>query len=303
MKHLATLLAILTVTLSAPAALFTNNVSVDAFVRSNAPASNYGGAGALSVSGLTATNVFGQTTNGITDTFIRFNTSLAVSNFNALFGTNNWAVNGAKLRVTEVGAPANSLFSRGVGAFEIRWIANTNWTEGSGMPMSPGITGIMFNNEATLLNPNIDATLGVFTNAGVDSASALALALPPGFVASVGNGGEVELFLTALDAGTGFTFNSKSFGTVAARPYLDISALPQPTIVGLTLTDADCVITAANGVTNTTYHLLSSIDLTLPLNQWTPVSTNVPETNGDFTITVTNAVGAEDQQFYILQTQ
>jgi len=303
MKLIATLLTSLTLALSANATLFTNTVSVDSFVRSNSPAANYGGAGALSVSGLTATNVFGQTTNGITDTFIRFNTALSVSNFNAQFGTNNWVINGAKLRVTEVGAPNNSLFSRGIGAFEIRWVANTNWTEGTGMPMSPTANGIAFTNEFTLLNTNTDASLGVFTNAGVDSAQAFNLALPTEFTSSLRNGGEVGFFLTALDSGTGFTFNSKTFGTASARPFLDISALPQPAIVSLALTETDCIVSATNGFTNATYYLLSSSDLTLPLSQWTPISTNLPSTNGDFTITPTNALGTSDQLFFILQAQ
>jgi len=48
-----------------------------------------------------------------------------VTNFNSLFGSNNWAVSGARLRVTELGAPANTLFNRGKGMFEIRWMRTT----------------------------------------------------------------------------------------------------------------------------------------------------------------------------------
>ncbi len=88
---------------------------------SNAPAANYGSAGALSVSGLFATNSFSGITNGIADTFIRFNTAGIVTNFNALFGTNNWAITGAKLQVTEVGSPNNNIFDQGVGAFQVYW--------------------------------------------------------------------------------------------------------------------------------------------------------------------------------------
>jgi hypothetical protein len=47
-----------------------------------------------------------------------------------------------------------------------------------------------------------------------------------------------------------------------------------------------------------------STNLTLPLNQWTPVATNVPGGNGNFTITATNAVDPNAPQcFYILQMQ
>jgi len=127
MKLFLTLVSSVVIVSSTRAAFFTNSVSVDAFVRSNAPTSNYGGAGALSVSGSVSTNGLGIA-NGVFDTFIRFNTTAMVTNFDSMFGTNNWVINGAKLRVTEIGAPAQTNFNRGKGAFEIRWIANTNWT-------------------------------------------------------------------------------------------------------------------------------------------------------------------------------
>src|SRR5882724_9037217 len=140
-------LAILTVAFAAAvshAALYTNTVSTDAFVRSNAPASNYGAAGALSVSGSSATNAVG-TVNGIADSFIRFNTAGIVTSLDSLFGAGNWVINGAALRVVEVGVPNNNIFTRGKGAFEIRWISNDSWTEGTGMPMGPTTDGIAYN--------------------------------------------------------------------------------------------------------------------------------------------------------------
>src|SRR5882724_6273776 len=113
------------------ATLFTNTDSSDAFVRSNAPTANYGGAGSLSVSGATATNVSGIA-NGIADTFVRFNTAGMVASLNSLFGLGNWVINGAILRVKETGSPSNNIFTRGKGAFEIRWISNDSWAEGTG---------------------------------------------------------------------------------------------------------------------------------------------------------------------------
>jgi hypothetical protein len=104
---------------SAHAAWFTNSFSTDAFVRATAPALNYGSAGALSVSGSNAVNGLGAT-NGVFDSFIRVNSAGMVSNFDSTFGTNNWVINGARLRVTELGAPANAFFNRGIGSFEIR---------------------------------------------------------------------------------------------------------------------------------------------------------------------------------------
>lgn len=289
---------------SVRAAFFTNSASADAFVRSNAPTLNYGGAGSLSVSGPTATNGSGVV-NGASDSFIRFNTAAMVANFNSVFGAGNWAVSGAKLRVTETAAPANAIFNRGIGAFEIRWIANTSWTEGTGNPNTPQTTGITYNSEPTLLTSGTDVSLGIFTNAGADVTLSFSLPLPTVFVNNLGAGGEVGFFLTAIDAGTGFTFDSRSFVTNSARPFLEISAAPRPGITGISLSETNLVLSATNGVAGGTYLVLARTNLVMSLSQWTPVVTNVLAAGGSFTITVTNVVNlvVAPQQFFILQTQ
>jgi hypothetical protein len=301
MKFFLTLFTAILIAGSSHAAFFTNSPDADAFVRASAPTSNYGAAGSVSVSGINATNAAGFT-NGVFDSFIRFNTAAMVVNFNSAFGPNNWAVSGAKLLVTEVGAPAQTNFNRGKGSFEIRWIANTNWIEGTGMPMAPTTDGIAYTNETTLLNNNTDASLGVFTNAGANGAISFPLALPAVFTGSLSAGDEVDFFLTAADPKIGFTFNSQNFGTASARPFLIISAVPRPGIFAINLSGTNIVLAATNGVAGGTYYVLSSTNMALPLNQWAPVATNAPAGNGNFTITVTNASTAP-QQFFILQTQ
>ena len=134
MKTFLILLSLIVVTNATRAFVFTNNDDADTFARSNAPTANYGAAGSLSVSGPLATNTVSGITNGIADTFIRFNTAGTVTNFNALFGTNNWAITGAKLQVTEVGNPNNDIFDQGIGAFQIYWVADDNWAEGPARP-------------------------------------------------------------------------------------------------------------------------------------------------------------------------
>lgn len=301
MKFHAAFLILLGVAGISRAAFFTNTFSADAFVRSNAPTSNYGGAGALSVSGATATNTSGVAM-GIADSFIRFNTGAMVTNFNSLFGTNNWGVNGATLVVTEVGIPNNPVIDIGKGAFEIEWISNDDWTEGTGTPAAPTSNGIVYTNEPTLLT-NV-TTLGIFTNTAANSTNSYPLSLSAPFVTSLSRGGDVNLYLTAIDPTTGFTFDSRSFTTASERPFVVISAVPQPAIVGISLTGSDVIVSGTNGVTNSTYILSSSANLALPLNQWIPIATNVLTSNGDFTITATNATAISSlQQFFILQTQ
>ena len=287
---------------SARAATFTNSADADAFVRAAAPSSNYGGAGALAVSGAGATNNSGVM-NGAFDTFLRFNTAALVASFNTQFGPDNWLVTGAKLQLMEVGAPNNALFNRGKGRFEIRWIANDTWVEGTGTPMLPTTDGIAYNTESSVLNSNADLSLGVFTNAGADGALTCPLPLPPAFANDLIAGGEVSFYFTAVDSGIGFTFDSRSFGTSAARPYLLVSALPPPGNLSLSLVDSNLVITATNGVAGGTYYLLGSTNLSLPLDQWSPLGTNLPTSNGPFSLTLTNAVNntAPFPQFFLLQ--
>jgi autotransporter-associated beta strand protein len=87
-------------------------------------------------------------------------------------------------------------------------------------------------------------------------------------------------------------------GTLAVVP------LAQPGIAGVNLSGASLVINASNGVAGTAYHLLTSTNVALPLNQWSPVATNLTATGGSFVITAASLVGpGPAQRFYILQAQ
>src|SRR5262245_24945678 len=137
----------------------------DSFVRSLAPTNNYGAGGALSVSGSTAVNGTGDQ-NGLFDTVMCFPMSNVVASLDGAIGQHDWVVVGVRLLVSEMAAPDNAIFNRGVGAFEIRWIANDSWVEGSGKPMTPTTDGVAWQDLPVLLNSNLDKSLGVFTNAG-----------------------------------------------------------------------------------------------------------------------------------------
>jgi uncharacterized repeat protein (TIGR03803 family) len=77
-----------------------------------------------------------------------------------------------------------------------------------------------------------------------------------------------------------------------------------PNILSAVLAGTNLVINGINGQSGKTNVTLTSPNLTLPLNQWTPVATNILNVNGNFTFTATNAVDPKaPQRFYILQTQ
>jgi len=203
--------------------------SADAFVRSLAPGNNYGAAGALSVSGSEAVNGSGQT-NGLFDTLIRFPMSNVVAAAAAAFGTSGWVVAGATLTLNEVAAPNNPIFDRGVGAFEIRWIASDTWVEGTGKPTTPTMDGVAYQDLSSVLNAASDASLGSFTNSGMDGPVSFTLPLAGGLVSNVLAGADVNLYLTAASDSVGFTFNSKDFTGTNAWPVLTITAAAKPLV-------------------------------------------------------------------------
>lgn len=281
-------------------AWFTNSISSDSFVRAFAPDSNYGGAGALSVSGPDALNGSGVA-NGAFDTFIRVNTQAMAAHFDSSYGAGNWVIQTARLWLTETGAPNNALFNRGVGTFEIRWIANDDWVEGSGNPNNPTTDGITYNDVPGLLNAGTDVTLGTFTNTGLDGKAGFTLALVPELVADIAAGGETSLFITAIDPAIGFTFMSRNFGNADSRPYLEILAVPTPSITDIAIAGSEIVITAANGVSGQNYEILSTTNLSLPLSLWNSSGTKTLVSNGEFTFTLTEDAEAASEQFFLIR--
>jgi hypothetical protein len=154
-----------------------------------------------------------------------------------------------------------------------------------------------------LLDPAIDVVLGSFTNAVANGPRAFPLALPAPFAADLHAGGEVGLFLTAVDPGIGFTLQSRSFGTASARPVLEVSAVPRPRITNITRSGGDLVLIATNGVPGESYSALGSTDLTRPLTQWNVAAASPAIPSPEFTITITNAAGvpANAARFYLLR--
>ncbi len=209
--------------------------TADAFVRSADATRNYGGAGALAVSGSGASNGSGLQ-NGLYDTLMRFSLGSAASSFDAAFGPGSWSLSAVTLRLTEVAAPANAIFNRGVGSFAISWMANDSWLEGTGSPSTPTTDGVIWSDLASLMPAGSTVALGTFENAGQSTRQGFELPLTDTtFVNDLMSGGEASFHLTAADPGVGFTFNSRIFGTSSARPVLEITAVPEPGITALTV--------------------------------------------------------------------
>lgn len=84
-------------------------------------------------------------------------------------------------------------------------------------------------------------------------------------------------------------------GTLFSQPIV-------PLIASVTISGANLTLDAIQGMENESCTVLTSSSLSLPLNLWTPLVTNVLTSGGNFSITVTNALSpGTSQGFYTLQ--
>lgn len=103
--------------------------------------------------------------------------------------------------------------------------------------------------------------------------------------------------LPQLAAGLMWSNNLATSGTVEVVA----TSAPQPHITSIQLSGTNLILGGTNGVSGETYLLLSSTNVALPLNQWTPLLTNTFE-GGNFSITNAMNPGLP-QNFYLLQIQ
>jgi uncharacterized repeat protein (TIGR03803 family) len=76
-----------------------------------------------------------------------------------------------------------------------------------------------------------------------------------------------------------------------------------PSVTNFHVAGTNLVFNGINGLAGHAYTVLASSNLALPLNQWTPVATNVLPGGGNFSITASNAANpSAAQEFYILKT-
>ena len=209
---------------SAAAATFSLNPNSDAFVTTGAAGSlsgnNYGGAGALSVA---AAN-FPQ---GEFQSVLQFGLSGAKSSFDTQFGAGQWTIQGITLQLTAT-PPNNGIFNASAaGQFTLSWMQNDGWTEGSGTSGTPTSTGITFSTLSNFVGV-ADESLGTFGYGGATSGnSTYALGLTSLFSADVLGGNTVSFRMFAADTAVSYLSDSRSFGTVSARPLLTITAVPE----------------------------------------------------------------------------
>jgi hypothetical protein len=118
-----------------------------------------------------------------------------------------------------------------------------------------------------------------------------------------------------LTHATGATNGFNVFTTTELQPtpgnynqsaYYDditLSLITGPKIVNISVSSkTNLVLNATDGLLGWTYNVLMGTNVSQPLSQWTPISTNLLTTNGPFTVVATNGVSAASaKRFYALQ--
>lgn len=233
------LLALVAGPTTAAGATFQLGATVDAFVSSASPTSNYGGAGALAVAGP-------RLAKGEFLSLIKFDLAAAKSSFDATYGVGGWSVTAIALQLTAAN-PNGAIFNApAAGTFTAQWMQNDGWEEGSGTPAAPGGSGITF---ATLANfaSGADQSMGTLSFSGATSgATSYGLGLAFGFVADVLAGGTASMLLSPADGTIAALVNSRSNLTSANRPLLTVTAVPEPSspalAVGGSMVLARCIV-------------------------------------------------------------
>jgi alpha-tubulin suppressor-like RCC1 family protein len=173
-----------------------------------------------------------------------------------------------------------------------------------------GVHSLFLKSDSSLwvMGDNYPGQLGISflmrTNLPVETVASNVLAIAAGALHSLflksdgslwgmGRDGEGEL-------GDGFLDPQPPYGTSVLE---QIYPSPQP-VLAQTFSNTDLQFTANCGFGGN-FYLLASTNLAQPLNQWTPVWTNVIRYRfaNIFSVTLTNAVNSGNQQFYILQSQ
>lgn len=206
----------------------------DTFALGDNAGATFGLAGAIHVAGANAVNG-GDAPRSESDGWMKFDARRALTQFDILFGVGNWTVQSIALHADEVRGPNASSyhFARGVGRFEVVWVTDDDWSAGEGRPLEPGTaTGnqIGFEFGRSLLNGELDQSLGIFTNLDEDGFVALDLRVGPGIVDDLMPGDFITLYLIAVDATTGYTFHSVNRLFEDERPFLEVTAegIPLP---------------------------------------------------------------------------
>jgi hypothetical protein len=240
---------------------------------------NFGGAGILVVA--SAASVKGEF-----QSLLKFNLTNAIAQFNTSFGAGNWRVTAISLTLTSnygtAGVqPNNAIFPViSGGKFVIEWLADNDWTEGTGTPHLPTTDGVTYDSLPELLAGAREILCtNTYLPPGNNVPVTYALPLTTNLLASVASGGEVTFLFFAADDQIGYLFNSYNYGR-GNEPLIQITGtmnVAGPKFLAGCFTNGLFHLTAA-GEKNATYQVQAGANLAA--NNWQTIGSATADGSG-----------------------
>jgi poly(beta-D-mannuronate) lyase len=195
-----------------------------------------------------------------------------------------------------------------------------NLTASSGATFAPGgsLTMLTLNNNVTLNSgstTSMELNKALQTNDSAQVAGSLAYGgalVLTNFSGSFANGDAFKLFtagsysgaftaITPVIPDVNLVWNTNTLNTDGTLRIVS-APTPSPGFSSVTLSGGNVVFSGTNGPALWPYSVLGTTNITLPLSQWTPMTTNAFDASGNFNFTDPANVNAA-QMFYLLKLQ
>jgi len=254
-----------------------------------------------------------NTYQGITD--LRSGRTLALVGNGSISGSTNITLTGATVDVTK---RTDQTLTLALGqTLQGSGTINGSLTVGAGAIVSPGGTGAigtitvssnvvlsgttMMEVNQTAATSDVISSSGNIAYSGTLNVANLAGTLAAGDSFVLFSGATYSGAFAAINPATpgpGLAWNT---GNLDSNGTLSIvAAAVPPTIKNITLSGGNVVLSGSNNTgSGGTYHILSSTNITLPIGSWTVLTNGTFSAGGTFTFT--NAVGGNQNRFYILK--
>jgi hypothetical protein len=172
------------------------------------------------------------------------------------------------------------------------------WTSsGTNPPAGPtGLTASPMNDQIQLVwNSSVAATSYIVKRSTTDGGpyATIITTVSTNYVDNTAaSGPDYYYVVSAVDSFGESTNSSQASATLFT---------PHPEITSTVNQGGSVILSGSGGLSNSIYYVLSSTNVTLPPQQWTPIATNFFDNDGDFTFTNVLDPNAP-QLFYLLQT-
>ena len=114
----------------------------------------------------------------------------------------------------------------------------------------------------------------------------------------------IQLMVTATASTSVLQFGYRNDTAYFGLDDISVSSVQPLGIASISRSGTNLVLNGTGGLSGRTYYVLMGTNMMEPVNQWTPVATNVPGADGNFSMTITNTVNpTATRRFYLLQLQ